>query len=303
MHVVIHRLSRTLLILISVVVATTVCVAAGLVALPAQAQGCVQVDWDPHSCSAGAINNGSVDIWGQQTSQSLEGGGGGGGGSGSAGDGGTSGSPSGDYSPRELTFVEMCMQDAYFASAVVECWEVISQWIPGPSVTPATPVVPRVITLSDLVSFRPQGVSLSVQPGTWTVVGVETNFIAGAHTHVVAGSLLGSNAEVRFTPASFEWNYGDGATRTTADAGASWTALGLKEFSRTSTSHKYITPASYTPSLSVWYSVEYRWGGGAWRAVTGRIPAPASASTVTVFTADTVLVTGACTAWRAAPGC
>lgn len=302
-----HRhLARIISLAVTVSLALATALATSF-AVPAQAQGCVQVDWDPNSCSSGAINNGSVDINGQTTNQGSEpgnGGGSGSSGSDSGGASGGSGSTSGGSSgPRELTFLEMCMQDAYFAAAVVECMDVISQWTPGDPASPTAPPTPRAITLTDIASFTPQGVSLSLQPGSWTVVGVETNFIAGAQTHVVAGSLLSRSAEVRFTPASYDWNYGDGASRSTADAGASWSALGLKEFSRTSTSHKYLTPASYTPSVTVYYSVEYRWGGGAWQSIAGRIPATASASTVTVFTADTVLVTGACTAWKTAPGC
>lgn len=277
--------------------------ALALGATPAQAQGCVQVDWDPNSCSSGAINNGSVDIWGQQTNQGSAPGSGGG--SGSAGSAGAAGSGGGAdaATPRELTFLETCLQNEYFAAAVVECWDVIAQWMQAQPSTPDAQPTPRAITLTDLASFTPQGVSLSLQPGTWTVVGVETNFIAAASTHVVGGALLGRAAEVRFTPASFDWNYGDGTSRTTADSGSSWSALGVKEFTRTSTSHKYTTPASYSPSVTVWYAVEYRWGGGSWQSIAGRIPATASASTLTSYTADTVLVTGACTAWRAAPGC
>lgn len=286
---------------------------AAMVAAPAQAQGCVQVDWDPNSCSSGAINNGSVDITGQATNQGSDAGSGGGSGSSgsnasgaSGGSGGGSGGSSDNAAPREPTFLEMCLRDTYFAAAVVECWDVIGQWAQQQASTPDTPAVPptpRIITLSDLASFIPQGVSLSVQPGTWTVVGVETNFIAGAQTHEVSGSLLGRSAEVRFTPAYFDWSYGDGATRSTSDAGASWNALGVKEFSRTATSHVYTAPGGYTPSVTVFYGVEYRWGGGSWISVAGRIPASASASTVTAYTADTVLVTGACTTWRVAPGC
>lgn len=268
---------------------------------PALAQGCVQVDWDPSSCSNGAINNSSVDIWGQQSNYWNENEGGLSGSS--IGGSGTSDSSGDGGAPREPTFFEMCMQDAYFASAVVECMAVISQWTPAvPAVPVPTPVI-RSITLADLASFTPEGVSVRLEPGTWTVVGVNTNFIAATSTHVVSSSLLGRSAEVRFTPASFDWNYGDGAFRTTDNPGASWGVLGLKEFARTSTSHVYRTPAQFTPTVTVWYRVEYRWGGGTWQSVAGRVGSSASASTVTVFTADTVLVTGACDPWRSAPGC
>lgn len=214
----------------------TTAIVATLAAAPAQAQGCVQVDWDPNSCSSGAINNGSVDVTGQSTNQGSDpGAGGGSGSSGSSSSGASGGSVSGSggtdsVAPREPTFLEMCLRDTYFAAAVVECWDVISLWMQEQTAvtdSPAAPPTPRVITLSDLASFTPQGVTLSLQPGSWTVVGVETNFIAGAQVHVVGGSLLGRTVKVRFTPASFDWNYGDGSTRTTGDPGASWSALGV----------------------------------------------------------------------------
>lgn len=267
-------------------------------ASPARAQGCIQVDWDPGSCSGAQINNSSVDIWGRQSWSVTDGGSSGKGSTGSSGDAGASV----NTLPRETTFLDMCMQNEYFAAAVVECMEIMSQWQPTQPQPPAPPAQ-RIITLDDFASFRPTGVGLIVEPGAWTVVGVETNLIAVADQQVVGGSLLGRAVEVRFTPATYDWAYGDGSSASTSTGGARWSALGVKEFARTATSHRYLAAGEYRPQVTVWFTVEYRWAGGSWQSVRGSIPASAVAATVTAFGADTVLVTGACEAWRVAPGC
>jgi hypothetical protein len=135
------------------------------------------------------------------------------------------------------------------------------------------------------------------------VVNLNTNFIAGASVHVVGGSLFGRSAEVRFTPHTYDWNYGDGGSQTTSVSGARWDVLGLREFSPTATSHVYGAEGSFTTSVSVRYGVEYRVGGEAWIPVSGEVSSSATTAVVIVQGADTVLAARDCTASRAAPGC
>jgi hypothetical protein len=165
------------------------------------------------------------------------------------------------------------------------------------------PITYAPITLSDLANFVPQSASLTSQPRGWAVVNLNTNFIAGASTHVVGGSLFGRSAEVRFTPRAFDWNYGDGGSQTTGVPGARWDSLGLREFSPTATSHVYGSEGSFTTSVSVRYSAEYRVGGGAWIPVSGEVSSSATTAVVIVQGADTVLAARDCTANRTAPGC
>lgn len=173
--------------------------------------------------------------------------------------------------------------------------------------TPAPPAPAPVnyapVTLTDLANFVPQSASLTSQPRGWTVVNLNTNFIAGASTHVVGGSLFGQSAEVRFTPHAFDWNYGDGGTQSTAVSGARWDALGLREFSATPTSHIYASEGSFTTSVSVRYGVEYRVGGGAWIPVSGEVSSSATTPVVIVEGADTVLAARDCTNSRSSQSC
>jgi hypothetical protein len=194
----------------------------------------------------------------------------------------------------------------YPSSVAFKCLGLVS---PSPQCrrTPAPPAPAPVtfapITLSDLANFVPQAATLTSQPRGWTVVNLNTNFIAGASTHVVGGSLFGRSAEVRFTPHAYEWNYGDGGTQTTSVSGARWDALGLREFSPTATSHIYGSEGSFTTSVAVRYGAEYRVGGGAWVAVDGEVTSSATTAVVIVQGADTVLAARDCTANRTAPGC
>jgi hypothetical protein len=173
---------------------------------------------------------------------------------------------------------------------------------------PPAPVAPAAVTydpidLADLASFSPQNISLSSQPVGWGLVGLPVNFIASASTHVVSGSLFGQATEVRFTPRSFQWSFGDGQSATTALGGSRWDQLGLSEFSATATSHSYAQAGNFTTQVIVHYGVEYRIGGGAWTAVSGEVNRDATTSIVVVLNADTVLTAGDCLNARDAKSC
>ena len=172
-----------------------------------------------------------------------------------------------------------------------------------PSAPATLPVTYAPVTLDDIANFIPQSATLTSQPRGWTVVNLNTNFIAGASTHVVGGSLFGQSVEVRFTPHTYDWNYGDGGTQTTSVSGARWDALGLREFSATPTSHIYGSEGSFTTSVSVRYGVEYRVGGGSWTPVSGEVSSSATTTVVIVQGADTVLAARDCNSSRSSQSC
>ena len=252
------------------------------------ASGCSLTSIQSGMCSGAQTSNNSVNVWAR-----------------TAIPGGSSSvvAPAGRTTKTRPAVVT----PVYFPSSLAfRCLGLVS---PSPQCqrTPAAPAPAPVtyapITLSDLANFVPQAASLTSQPRGWTVVNLNTNFIAGASTHVVGGSLFGRSAEVRFTPHAYDWNYGDGSTQTTSVAGARWDALGLREFSPTSTSHVYGSEGSFTTSVSVRYGAEYRVGGGAWIPVSGEVSSSATTTVVIVQSADTVLAARDCTAGRTAPGC
>ena len=162
---------------------------------------------------------------------------------------------------------------------------------------------PPTVTITDVARLVPAvGVS-GMEPQGWAVVGLPSNFYADSSPRTAGATLLGRAAEVRFTPVSFSWSFGDGTTLTTSSAGAPWASLGLPEFSETETSHVYAAPGSYTIGLTVNFAAEYRFGAAAWTALAGTVPVTAPSLTATAHDAKTVLVPGDCRVAAAAPGC
>lgn len=168
--------------------------------------------------------------------------------------------------------------------------------------TPATPGTPAV-TLSDIALFRPQAAVQSMQPEGWMVVGLPTNFFAVIEPHAVDGELLGRSAQVRFTPLAYTWTYGDGDHARLDTKGASWEALGLREFDATATSHVYDAPGTYTIELLVDYGAEYRLNGGAWKPISGTVALSANDLVAIAGAATTVLVDRDCVSNPRGPGC
>jgi hypothetical protein len=249
-------------------------------------------------CTGAQTNSSSVDVWGNRTTpgdQATPSG---------AGSSGADATSTGWWTAPDVPFSVVPQRNGPTFNNFCD----ISAYLNGP-LCPAAPVAPPAppaaspVTLRDLANFTPEQPSLSLQPNGWTVIGVETNFIANTSQHVVGGRLFGSLAEVRFTPQAFDWSYGDGSSASTGEQGATWAQLGVKEFSRTATSHRYSSLGTFTPFVTVRFGVEYRVGGGAWIPVRGQVSADAPAATVIVQSADTVLVTGACTSGRPALGC
>jgi hypothetical protein len=142
-----------------------------------------------------------------------------------------------------------------------------------------------------------------VQPNGWAIIGLDTNFFATVPSELERGELLGQPAEVRFSPVSWRWRYGDGAQVTVGSPGATWAALGLSDFDATRTSHVYTTKGSYVIGLDIQFGAEYRYAGSGWVPVAGTIDVPAKRLKVTAGDARTVLVNHDCLANPHGPGC
>lgn len=167
---------------------------------------------------------------------------------------------------------------------------------------PGEPGIPT-ITIRDIATFIPTPGRQQMEPDGWAVAGLDTNFYAITGPHVVNGTLLGRPADVRFTPTTYRWAYGDGTSATRTTKGGTWAALGIAEFEPTPTSHVYEQVGDYTITLSIVFAAEYRFNGGSWRPVVGTITLPANDLYIRVGTAKTVLVEHDCLANPSGPGC
>jgi hypothetical protein len=155
------------------------------------------------------------------------------------------------------------------------------------------------VTMSDIAAFRPTAASHGMEPNGWAVIGLPTNFFSSGSPVIRSGTLLGGPAEVRFTPVSWSWDYGDGSRRTTATPGRAWRT----EFDETATTHVFEERGTYVVTLVVQYRAEWRVAGGSWVPVSGILSLPAPQQRVLVVGARTVLVDEDCNENPEGPGC
>lgn len=146
-------------------------------------------------------------------------------------------------------------------------------------------------SVSDLASFAPQVPGIVIEPGGWSLPRLTTNIYATAGIHSRRGELLGWPIEVRFSPQTYHWSYGDGARSSRGVAGGSW---GAAQFSATSTGHVYRAPGRYSITLQVDYAVSYRFDDGAFVPVAGTVSAGSGPVELTVLRVTPVLVDRGC---------
>ncbi|SEB76479.1 hypothetical protein SAMN04489806_1718 [Paramicrobacterium humi] len=159
------------------------------------------------------------------------------------------------------------------------------------------------VTMTDLASFTPATVHIAMEPDGWMIIGLPANFIADASTNATSGALFDTAIDVRFTPVSYTWSWGDGSSSTSRTGGASWADLGVDEFTPTSTSHAYAEKGAYTISLAVHYAVDIRGEGTAWQTVDGQLTKAAISITAIATTANSVIVDKECSKNPSGPGC
>ncbi|MDY0909948.1 hypothetical protein [Microbacterium sp. CFBP9034] len=159
------------------------------------------------------------------------------------------------------------------------------------------------VTLADLASFRPAAPSLSGEPAGFGVQGMPTNIVAAASEQRLPGTVLDWDVTVRFTPASFLFEYGDGSSASAPNGGASWAQLGQAQFTPTATSHVYRERGTYAVAVSVQYAASVDFGNGYWRPVDGFVTATSAGYDVRVVEVRTALVDETCRENPSGPGC
>ncbi|WP_243225989.1 hypothetical protein [Microbacterium sp. CIAB417] len=170
-----------------------------------------------------------------------------------------------------------------------------------PAEEDSAPALPA-ITISDLARFAPDGTTVVAEPENVGVAGLPTNFVAAASAQTVEGELFGYPISVRFTPAGFDFDYGDGSTTTTTDGGRSWADLDQAQFTPTPTSHAYAERGEYLASVDVRYTAEIDLGIG-WLPIDGQVTSEGADQRIRIFEAHTALVAFTCEQKPSSPGC
>lgn len=259
--------------------------------------------------SAGAVGNddergGITDFWSANSNGTTQIGGtqvkqGAGGSSTHHTDSGGSSNATIGYTPDAPTPFEDCLVDW---DSYRGCWQ---NSIPGEDVEPEegeeSPGLPP-ITITDLASFSPAKGTLLGEPDNLGVAGLPTNFVTEAETHIRSGELFGFPIDVRFTPVSYTFHYGDGESDTTSSSGSSWESLGQAQFTPTDTSHTYTDRGTYDARVDIAYTAEIDLGVG-WFPIDGRLDIPGPTQQIRIFEAHTALVAHTCAELPSAPGC
>lgn len=123
-------------------------------------------------------------------------------------------------------------------------------------------------------------------PDGWTVVNVPTITYTEPEEQVLDTTLLGIPVQIRATPRSFTWDYGDGSGPvTTTDPGAA--------YPHHTVAHTYAQPADrVTITLTTTWSGQFRiTGTPSWTDVTGTATTTSAADPLQVYEARSRLVT------------
>lgn len=163
-------------------------------------------------------------------------------------------------------------------------------------------VLLRDVTLADLASFTPAKPTLAGEPDGAAIVGMPANLVARAAEQRIPGRLFDFDVTVRFVPAGFRFDHGDGTSRTATTGGATWTTLRQADFTPTATSHVYARKGTYDVAVTVLYRASVDFGNG-WRPVDRFVEATTAGYRVRVVEAHTALVDKTCLENPRGPGC
>ncbi|GAA3703767.1 hypothetical protein GCM10022377_16860 [Zhihengliuella alba] len=132
---------------------------------------------------------------------------------------------------------------------------------------------PIILTNREFRSLPLAGSQINFQDEVegWGValVGHHVNVWADSEAQTLTTTILGTEVEVRATPIEYRWSYGDGRTRTVAEAGSPRPDdADPYEFS-TPTSVVYEETGNYDIGLETVYTGQFRYNGSPWLPVSG----------------------------------
>lgn len=183
------------------------------------------------------------------------------------------------------------------------CVEFPTAPAPDTPAEPEGPVIPDVVTVSDIASFVPAAPSVATEPDGIAAKNMPLNTIAASQPHTVTGSLFDVPVSVTFTPAGFRQDWGDGTVTESGTGGAAWATLGQAEYTPTPTSHAYAAKGTYLLTVTALYTAVVDFGPFGTRAVDGVVSAPGATREIRVVEVHTALVQSDCTENPDAAGC
>lgn len=121
-----------------------------------------------------------------------------------------------------------------------------------------------------------------IQPGSSTLVNVDTIFYTDPEPFRRSTSLLGFSIDLQADAVSYTWRHGDGTSATTSKPGRPYPAMDV--------THRYRQPAQrLQPRVDVTYRVRFRVDGGSWQTLAQTLVATGPTATLEVREAAPVL--------------
>lgn len=159
-----------------------------------------------------------------------------------------------------------------------------------------------VITLEDFQSQPIIAATVISEPNNFGLLGGHNNFWADVEEQEFTFQTLGDDVRIRAWPVAYDWNYGDGTTRTTETAGnavpeSDWLLV------ETPTSHVYRATGDYNLVLTTRFNGDYSVNGGPWIPIAGQAAVQSDPHPVSIWRSDNRLVDGTCAEDPSAWGC
>ncbi|GAB3554130.1 hypothetical protein GCM10027404_27720 [Arthrobacter tumbae] len=159
-----------------------------------------------------------------------------------------------------------------------------------------------VITLEDFQSQPIIAAAVVSEPNNFGLLGGHNNFWADVEEQEFTFETLGDQVRIRAWPVAYDWNYGDGTTRTTQTAGnavteSDWLLV------ETPTSHVYSATGDYNLVLSTRFNGDYSVNDGPWIPIAGQAAVQSEPHLISVWRSDNRLVDGTCAENPSAWGC
>ena len=159
-----------------------------------------------------------------------------------------------------------------------------------------------VITLEDFQSQPIIAATVVSEPNNFGLLGGYNNFWADVDEQEFTFETLGDQVTIRAWPVAYDWNYGDGTTKTTQTAGnpvpeSDWLLV------ETPTSHVYGATGDYNLVLSTRFNGDYSVNGGPWIPIAGQAAVESEPHLIGIWRTDNRLVDGTCAQNPSAWGC
>ncbi|WP_155853692.1 hypothetical protein [Arthrobacter sp. H5] len=159
-----------------------------------------------------------------------------------------------------------------------------------------------IVTLEDFQSQPILAAEIVSEPASFGLLGGHNNVYANVDEQEFTFDLLGDEVQIRAWPVGYDWNYGDGNTRTTQTAGTSVPEVDWL-FVETPTSHEYADTGDYNLVLTTRFAGDYSVNGGPWLPIAGEATVQSEPHLMSIWRSDTRLVDGTCDENPNAWGC